>query len=117
MPPDPIPSPLSFHKDAVLEHIEMCIKFDRTAEFEAAYEEGRHLRLDGVSGPLSVRLLRCVEFPVQYLHVVEFSTLDSHFAFRGTPPHQAFLKLIEPFRDPDLTPRTGMLHYRWVSTS
>lgn len=117
MPETPEVGAMDVDADSYVEHVEMVVRYDDAEKFEQAYEQYRNEGIGVVRGLVSVRLMRCVEFPVQYLHLVEWASLEDHFAYRGSREHTRFVDAIKPFWDTEKLPETGMVHYRWVSRS
>jgi heme-degrading monooxygenase HmoA len=84
----------------VLEHVPISVIPGREAEFEAVFDEARHL-LAGAGGFRSLRLSRCVERPSSYLLLVEWDTLADHVdGFRNSPAFTEWRALVGPLWNP-----------------
>jgi heme-degrading monooxygenase HmoA len=84
----------------VLEHVPLEVVPGLEAEFEAAFDEARHL-VAGSAGCRSVRLSRCVEEPHRYLLLIEWDTLDDHVVgFRQSEAFTAWRGLLARYWDP-----------------
>lgn len=84
----------------VLEVARLDVIPDRTAEFEAAFEEAQTL-VASMPGYVRHELRRCVETPSRYLLLVWWTDLESHtVGFRGSPEYQRWKALLHSFYDP-----------------
>lgn len=84
----------------VLEHVPISVIPGREADFEAAFDEARHL-VAAARGFRSLRLSRCVEEPSSYLLLIEWDTLADHVeGFRNSPAFAEWRALVGPLWDP-----------------
>ncbi|MET0365108.1 MAG: antibiotic biosynthesis monooxygenase [Sphingobium sp.] len=79
----------------ILERVELTSKEGQETAFAAAFAEGLAL-LTGEGGGNAARYGRGVENPDKFILLVEWDSVEAHKSFIGSPPHQAFGKLIGP---------------------
>jgi len=97
----------------ILEHAVLDVVAGRQDEYEAAFDEARHL-IAGMPGFRSLRLERCLEVPTRYLLLVEWDSVEAHtVGFRGSPQYGRWRDLLHEFYDPFPT----VEHYRTVLPS
>ena len=83
----------------ILEHASITVQPDSHEEFEAALARAREV-IAASAGFGSLRLLRGVESPDQYLLLVEWATLEDHtVGFRESPAFAEWRSHIGPFFD------------------
>jgi len=81
----------------ILEHASITVQPDSHEEFEAALARAREV-IAASAGFGSLRLLRGVESPDQYLLLVEWATLEDHtIGFRESPAFAEWRSHIGPF--------------------
>ena len=81
----------------ILEHASIPVQPDSHEEFEAALARAREV-IAASAGFGSLRLLRGVESPDQYLLLVEWATLEDHtVGFRESPAFAEWRSHIGPF--------------------
>ncbi len=84
----------------ILEHALLNIKTGMAQDFEAAFERAQKI-ISSMNGYISHELLKCVEFPNQYLLLVKWETLEDHtIGFRGSDEYQEWRKLLHNFYEP-----------------
>ncbi len=84
----------------ILEHAVLDVVPDQQEEYEAAFDEARHI-IAAMPGFRPLRLERCLERPTRYLLLVEWDSLEAHTAsFRGSPEYQRWRALLHRFYDP-----------------
>lgn len=84
----------------ILEVAMLNIKPGKTAEFEAAFAEARHI-ISGMPGCIKHELQKCLEHPDRYLLLVHWRTLEDHTqGFRGSAGYQEWKALLHHFYDP-----------------
>ncbi|WP_305779689.1 antibiotic biosynthesis monooxygenase family protein [Nocardia nova] len=84
----------------ILEHALLPVRPDRTAEFEAAFEQARPL-IARAPGFRSLTLSKSAESPNIYLLLVEWEQLSDHTeGFRGSADYQDWKRLLHHFYDP-----------------
>lgn len=81
----------------LLERAELQIREGLEQEFSAAMTKSGLALLASVPGVKSVQLGRGVENPQKFMLLVEWDSLDSHTAFKGTPAMVEFRALVKPF--------------------
>ena len=76
------------------EFADITVKEGSQADFETAVEQAVPL-FRRASGCLSMRLERSIEFPLRYLIVVGWATLEDHtVGFRASPDYQTWRNLV-----------------------
>jgi len=81
----------------ILEHASITVRPDTHQEFEAALARAREV-ISASAGFGTLRLLRGVESPDQYLLLVEWATLEDHtVGFRESPAFAEWRSHIGPF--------------------
>jgi heme-degrading monooxygenase HmoA len=84
----------------VLEHALLPVRPGTEPEFEAAFDEARHI-IAGMPGFRSLTLSRGVESSSHYLLLVEWDSLEAHeTGFRGSPEYERWRELLHGFYDP-----------------
>jgi len=84
----------------ILELAILDVSADRTAAFEAAFEQARDL-ISGMPGYISHELQRCVEKPSRYVLLVRWRSIEDHtHGFRGSPEYEQWKQLLHHFYDP-----------------
>lgn len=84
----------------ILEHALLNVKDGQCSEFEMAFSKAQKI-ISSMKGYISHELLKCVEFPNQYLLLVKWETLEDHtIGFRGSDEYQEWRKLLHHFYDP-----------------
>lgn len=72
----------------ILEHAVLEVVSGQEDQFEHAFDEAKEI-ISSMPGFLSVSLSRCVERPVAYLLLVEWTRLEDHVeGFRGSLQYQ-----------------------------
>jgi heme-degrading monooxygenase HmoA len=95
----------------ILEVAPLQVIPERTAEFEAAFEQAQAI-ISSMPGYLSHELSRCVERPGEYILLVRWRTLEDHeIGFRTSSRYREWKRLLHHFYDPFPT----VLHYRTVA--
>jgi heme-degrading monooxygenase HmoA len=84
----------------VIEHALLPVRPGTEREFEAAFDEARHI-IAGTPGFRSLTLSRGVESSSHYLLLVEWASLEAHeTGFRGSPEYERWRELLHRFYDP-----------------
>jgi heme-degrading monooxygenase HmoA len=86
--------------DGTLEHALLPVLPGREGDFEAAFDEARHI-IAGAPGFRSLTLSRGVETRSHYLLLVDWDDLDAHEnGFRGSPGYDRWRALLHHFYEP-----------------
>lgn len=80
----------------ITECVQLPIKTGEEANFEAAMRRGTEI-LRAAEGCLAVSLQRGIENPSKYLLQLQWTSVDAHTAFTGTPAFQTFRELVGSF--------------------
>ncbi|GAA1520465.1 heme-degrading monooxygenase HmoA [Agromyces terreus] len=84
----------------ILEHALLPVVPGLEREFEAAFDEARHL-IAGMPGFVDLTLSRGVESPSTYLLLVHWESVEAHeIGFRGAPEYARWRELLHRFYDP-----------------
>lgn len=83
-----------------LEHALLPVIAGREAEFEAAFDQARHI-IASMPGFAGLTLSRCLERPSGYLLLVTWETLQDHTeGFRGSAEYEKWRALLHHFYEP-----------------
>ena len=81
----------------ILEHAVLDVVPGQQEEFEAAFDEARHI-IAAMPGFRSLRLERCLERPTRYLLLVEWDSVEAHEQnFRASDRFGKWRAAIGPF--------------------
>ncbi|UUZ58054.1 antibiotic biosynthesis monooxygenase family protein [Nocardioides sp. B-3] len=84
----------------ILEQAVLPVIAGRETEFEAAFDEARHI-IASMPGFGGLTLSRCLERPSGYLLLVTWETLEDHTeGFRGSAEYREWRALLHHFYDP-----------------
>ncbi|GAA1886594.1 antibiotic biosynthesis monooxygenase family protein [Williamsia serinedens] len=84
----------------ITEHALLPVDPDRADEFEAAFDEARHV-IAASPGFGGLELLRSIESPDTYLLLVRWESVEAHTGgFRGSSGHTRRKELLHRFYDP-----------------
>ena len=84
----------------ITEQALLDVKAGQEAAFEAAFATATAI-ISAMQGFQSLRLLRCIERPSQYLLLVDWATLEDHtVGFRGSADYQEWKRLLHHFYAP-----------------
>jgi heme-degrading monooxygenase HmoA len=84
----------------ITEHALLPVDPDRADEFEAAFDEARHV-IAASSGFRGLELLRSIESPGTYLLIVRWESVEAHTdGFRGSRGYARWKELLHRFYDP-----------------
>lgn len=84
----------------ITEHALLPVDPDRADEFEAAFDEARHV-IAASPGFGGLELLRSIESPDTYLLLVRWESVEAHTGgFRGSPGYTRWKELLHRFYDP-----------------
>jgi heme-degrading monooxygenase HmoA len=81
----------------LVERSELQIKDGMEDDFSAAMMERGVTLLSRVPGVTSVQFGRGVENPGKFILLVEWTTMDTHTAFKSHPVYPEFSQLLKPF--------------------
>ena len=91
----------------ILECAQLQVKPGQSREFEAAFDEARHI-IASMPGFHGLELQRCLEREGHYLLLVKWDSVESHEqGFRKSPQYQRWKQLLHHFYEPFPT----VLHY------
>ncbi|ANJ26453.1 antibiotic biosynthesis monooxygenase family protein [Agromyces aureus] len=84
----------------ILEHALLPVIPGLEEEFEAAFDEARHL-IASMPGFVELSLARGVESPSTYLLLVQWASVEAHeVGFRGSPEYAEWRTLLHRFYEP-----------------
>jgi heme-degrading monooxygenase HmoA len=84
----------------ILEHALLTVTAGRETEFEAAFDEARHI-IAAMPGFGGLTLSRCLERENGYLLLVRWRRLEDHTdGFRGSAEYERWRDLLHHFYDP-----------------
>ncbi|MBE7162065.1 MAG: antibiotic biosynthesis monooxygenase [Williamsia herbipolensis] len=84
----------------ITEHALLPVDPDRADEFEAAFDEARHV-IAASPGFGGLELLRSIESPHTYLLLVRWESVEAHTGgFRGSSGYTRWKELLHRFYDP-----------------
>ena len=84
----------------ITEHALLPVDPDHAGEFEAAFDEARHI-IAASPGFRGLELLPSIESPGTYLLLVRWETVEAHTdGFRGSAGYLRWTELLHRFYDP-----------------
>lgn len=84
----------------ILEVAPLQVIPERTAEFEAAFQEAQRI-IASMPGYISHELSRCIERPGEYILLVRWETLEDHeIGFRKSSQYLEWKRLLHHFYHP-----------------
>ncbi|KQM82956.1 antibiotic biosynthesis monooxygenase [Agromyces sp. Leaf222] len=84
----------------ILEHALLPVVPGLESEFEAAFDEARHI-IASMPGFVDLTLSRGVESPSTYLLLVHWQSVEAHeVGFRGSPEYELWRSLLHRFYEP-----------------
>ncbi|GAA1947360.1 antibiotic biosynthesis monooxygenase family protein [Agromyces allii] len=84
----------------ILEHALLPVMPGLEGEFEAAFDEARHI-IAAMPGFVDLTLSRGIESPSTYLLLVHWQSVEAHeVGFRGSPEYERWRALLHRFYEP-----------------